>query len=361
MAKRLLLKNSATNGNGVASRSKQAAGDGARRTRTGQRSKPSRPARPAARKKVCYASIFPGQKTPLPEEFVTLVRALEAELRIPLWFIIQSKPVRMENGQLHPHCRLSFEVFKAFQQAREELPEGRPVGLIMESPGGDPHFAFRISRLFQRRASEFTVVIPQYAKSAATLLALGAHKLLMARQAELGPLDVQIFDDDRENYGSALNAVQSLERLNAFSMTALDQMMLLLKSRFGRKFDVSLPLVLEYATKFARPLLEKIDTVDYVKKSRELKVAEEYATRLMMPNYPLATAKSIARKLVEMYPTHGFVIDREEAQAEPRQGAAYGLGLKLSQPSKVAEAIMRKMVPHLDALTVIGKIKEVTI
>jgi hypothetical protein len=181
---------------------------------------------------------------------------------------------------------------------------------------------------------------------------------MMSRQAELGPLDVQLFDPDKEDYGSALNAVQSLERLNAFSMTAVDQMMFMLATRYGRKMDVALPLVLEYATKFARPLLEKIDTVDYVKKSRELKVAEEYAIRLMMPHYAHGTAKSIARKLVEMYPTHGFVIDREEAESAPRHGVAYGLGLKVSHPNKEVESIMRRMIPFLDTIPAIGRLTE---
>ncbi len=94
-----------------------------------------------------------------------------------------------------------------------------------------------------------------------------------------------------------------------------------------------------------------------MKKSRELKVAEEYATRLMMPHYPLTAAKSIARSLVEMYPTHAFVIDRDEAGAV-RSGTGYGLGLKLGRVSDKAEAIMRKLVPYLDSLTVIGRIKE---
>src|ERR1022692_2149925 len=61
---------------------------------------------------------------------------------------------------------------------------------------------------------------------------------------------------------------------------------------------------------------EKIDTVDYTKKSRELKVAQEYAVRLMQKNYHQKEAKQIAAHLVEQYPTHGFVIDREEAESE---------------------------------------------
>src|SRR3954467_14174828 len=64
---------------------------------------------------------------------------------------------------------------------------------------------------------------------------------------------------------------------------------------------------------FLRPLLEKIDTLDYTRKSRELKVAEEYAIRLMRPTYKAVKAKRVARQLVEKYPTHGFVIDSYEA------------------------------------------------
>ena len=194
---------------------------------------------------------------------------------MPIWLVVQNELNFDEPNESDSFSRISPKLFKALQNVRGEMQQGKPIGLLLESPGGDTHSAFRVSRMFQRRSNNFTAIVPQYAKSAATLLALGAHNLLMARQAELGPLDVQIFDLEKEEYSSALNAVQSLERLNAFAMTALDQMIFLLRMRFGRKVDVSLPLILDYATKFARPLLEKIDTVDYVKKSRELKVAEE--------------------------------------------------------------------------------------
>jgi hypothetical protein len=139
--------------------------------------------------------------------------------------------------------------------------------------------------MFQRRTKDLMVLVPQYAKSAAALLALGATRLVMSRDAELGPLDVQIFDREREAYGSALDVVQALERLNIFAISAVDQHMMMYVARTGRRTDQLLPHVLEYATNFLRPLLEKIDTVAYTHKSRELKVAEDYAVRLLMSNY----------------------------------------------------------------------------
>ena len=78
----------------------------------------------------------------------------------------------------------------------------------------------------------------------------------------MGPLDVQMRDRDREEYGSALDAVQSLERLNAFSLAAIDQLMIMMVERTGKRMDTLLPLVFNYATSFVRPLLDKIDTVD---------------------------------------------------------------------------------------------------
>lgn len=65
--------------------------------------------------------------------------------------------------------------------------------LIISSPGGDGEAAVRLVRSMQSRCRELTVIIPNQAKSAATLLALGAHHILMAPFSDLGPVDAQIW------------------------------------------------------------------------------------------------------------------------------------------------------------------------
>lgn len=289
--------------------------------------------------------------------FVDLVEKLEGILKMPVWLLIQN-----DKG---PFGEISPPVFKGFQEARAEMPAGQPLAILLESPGGEPDSAFRIARMLQRCTSnKLTAIIPQYAKSSATLLALGAKNLIIGRDAELGPLDVHLFDFDREEYGSALNTVKSLERLHAFALTAIDQTMMLLPRRLGKRTDVILPHVLSYVSGFLRPLLEKIDTADYTKKSRDLKLTEEYAVRLMKPNYPFERARKIASQLVEKYPTHGFVIDRAEAELNLPVATTemFGLGLNLCKdysPADVEkmEAIFEAMVPYLDTLTVCGRIK----
>jgi hypothetical protein len=63
--------------------------------------------------------------------------------------------------------------------------------LLLWSSGGDGETAVRLVRSAQARCRELTVIVPDQAKSAATLLALGAHHILMGPTSDLGPVDPQ--------------------------------------------------------------------------------------------------------------------------------------------------------------------------
>ncbi|MBN4054633.1 ATP-dependent Clp protease proteolytic subunit [Nitrospira defluvii] len=140
----------------------------------------------------------------LPKKFAESIKNIESLLEMPVWLVVQ-------NGR-GPWSNIGYELYMGFQKSKHRIKKGKPIALLIESPGGDAHYAYRIARILQRHTeNNLTVVIPQFAKSAATLLALGAKNLILGRDAELGPLDVQLFDQDRESFGSALDAVQSLE------------------------------------------------------------------------------------------------------------------------------------------------------
>lgn len=65
--------------------------------------------------------------------------------------------------------------------------------LLLSSQGGDGETAVRLVRSAQSRCRELTVVVPDQAKSAATILCLGAHHILMGPTSDLGPVDPQFF------------------------------------------------------------------------------------------------------------------------------------------------------------------------
>ena len=301
---------------------------------------------------VHFAAIDSSKHDSPPPEFVALIHRLEAKMGMPIWLLIQNG-----RGQ---YSEIDSATFKGFQQHKNEIPEGTSVALLIESPGGLPDRAYYIARYFQRRASRFVTIIPQYAKSAATLLALSGNEILMGRDAELGPLDVQVFDAVRERYGSALNTLQSLERIHADAMSCFDTMMQLLLMRTGKRVDLLLPTVLHHSTEFVRPLVEKVDTLDYTEKSRAMKMAEEYAVRLMKhAGYPQGEPEAIARQLVTEYADHGFIIDSDEAKnlcvLPDRRNP---VKLRVISGDTGIESIFDELTPFLDSLTVVGRLQE---
>jgi hypothetical protein len=288
---------------------------------------------------------------PISAEFAETIFEIEKALELKLWLLIQ-------NGE-EQHDDIGRAVYNGFRNAKTEIGKNERVGLLIHSPGGNASYAYKIIRLFQRRTDAFHTIVPLYAKSAATLMAIGGRELILGLDAELGPLDVQIYDEDKEDYDSALNAVQSLERLNAYALTALDQAMQLLLARMRKRADILLPTALQYASGIVKPLAEKLDTIEITRKSRELKVAEDYAVRLMRPHYTERDSKRIASDLVERYSAHEFVIDSQEAGKGgkgPRMPS--NLGLNITLASEDVEGMFCKIVPYLERATIIGRITE---
>ena len=77
---------------------------------------------------------------------------------------------------------------------------GHNVTLLLNSPGGDPDAAEKLLHMLRevvsppgsQTAGNLEIVVPNEAKSAATLMALGADRLTMSDTSELGPIDPQV-------------------------------------------------------------------------------------------------------------------------------------------------------------------------
>jgi hypothetical protein len=75
----------------------------------------------------------------------------------------------------------------------DDLGNGRPpVDLMIHTPGGDANAAEQILNLLAQRGSSLRVIVPRSAKSAGTLVALGAREIVMGVASELGPVDPQM-------------------------------------------------------------------------------------------------------------------------------------------------------------------------
>ncbi|KUK47505.1 MAG: hypothetical protein XD74_1886, partial [Actinobacteria bacterium 66_15] len=63
------------------------------------------------------------------------------------------------------------------------------VDLFLYSRGGDVSVPWRIVSMIREFCTNYRVLIPYKAHSAATMISLGADEIVMGRKAELGPID----------------------------------------------------------------------------------------------------------------------------------------------------------------------------
>ncbi|QDA32162.1 hypothetical protein FH039_11945 [Thermococcus indicus] len=82
----------------------------------------------------------------------------------------------------------SEEVLRAIRSA----PKDRPIDLIIHTPGGLVLAATQIAKALHDHPAETRVIVPHYAMSGGTLIALAADRIIMDPHAVLGPVDPQL-------------------------------------------------------------------------------------------------------------------------------------------------------------------------
>jgi Serine dehydrogenase proteinase len=105
-----------------------------------------------------------------------------------------------------------------FVDLLHNIPAGAPIDLMLHTLGGNVDAAEKIMIQIRRRLGEhgrLRVIIPNYAKSAGTLMALGAHSLLMSETSELGMIDPQIVLKDERGNEICTSVIAYLEAYDA--------------------------------------------------------------------------------------------------------------------------------------------------
>ena len=90
------------------------------------------------------------------------------------------------------------------------------VDLMLHTPGGDVDAAEKLITMVQATvgSAELRVIVPDYAKSSGTLMAIGASEILMSDSSELGTIDPQVSRSDgcgSRTYHSVLGYIAAHE------------------------------------------------------------------------------------------------------------------------------------------------------
>jgi ClpP class serine protease len=76
--------------------------------------------------------------------------------------------------------------------AIKETPRDMPIDLVLHTPGGLVLAAMQIARAVEAHPAKVTVIVPVYAMSGGTLIALAADEIVLGEFSVLGPIDPQI-------------------------------------------------------------------------------------------------------------------------------------------------------------------------
>jgi ClpP class serine protease len=178
--------------------------------------------------------------------------------------------------------------------AIKETPADRPIDLILHTPGGIVLAAMQIARAVEAHPAKVTVLVPVYAMSGGTLIALAADEIVLGEFSVLGPIDPQIVGLPA---ASIVRARDSKPVEHVFDLTLV-------------LADVS----------------EK--ALDQVKRG---------AVELMTPRLEQAKAEELAAKLAGGHWTHDYALTATEA-------TKIGLPVTVGMPLEVME--LMKLYPQ---------------
>lgn len=188
------------------------------------------------------------------------------------------------------------------------------LDVILQTPGGDIDAAFTITKILRKKADQVNIIVPLYAKSAGTLICIGADQILLTDLSELGPLDTQIWEQGQCNYTSALNGFKALEQVQLHAIETLDMTTKLIISNSGMTISEAVHLASDFSGKTSGKLYAKLDPYKIGEYARALEVGEQYGIMLLVRymGWEKEKAEATVKSLVKQYPSHGFVIDQEE-------------------------------------------------
>jgi len=87
---------------------------------------------------------------------------------------------------------ISSDVFDHFVEHLDAIGVCRRISLILYTQGGDGMAAWSVLNLIRMFCDELEVIVPMKAHSAGTMMAIGADKIIMTKQATLSPIDPSI-------------------------------------------------------------------------------------------------------------------------------------------------------------------------
>lgn len=213
---------------------------------------------------------------------------------------IRNRPLIVYTTSSRPNAsgQMGQDMIPHFIQQLDSIESSKKeIDLMIISSGGDPIVSWRINSLLRNRFEKITVLVPYGAYSAATLLALGADDIIMHKNGNLGPIDMQITVPPRNQ--SELPMHFGYEDIaNYFKF--IEDMGLKDQSVIAQALD---------------KLTNQLSPIDLGNAKRGSQLGLSMAEKLLSTHLTDSNkAKIISERLNTQYYHHGFPLDKREAK-----------------------------------------------
>lgn len=208
---------------------------------------------------------------------------------------------------------INTDVIDPFVDLLDEIGPVNRISLILHTNGGNTLAAWRLINLVRIFCEELEILVPSKALSAGTLMSIGADKIIMTKQAVLGPIDPSINNplNPQVNVGGQVSQVSvSVESVRGFLNLTREELGIV---------DT------QHLTKVLLDLSGHIHPVVLGDISRSTEQIR-FLARKLLPRQVKDETKidSIVDFLCADSGSHDYTIDRREAA---------GLGLQVEKPS----------------------------
>lgn len=245
-----------------------------------------------------------------------LYRKIERDRKTKVLAFVTSDRVGMET-RIAPDC------VDLFVDLLDRIGPTKRLSLILHTNGGQTLAAWRLVNLIRTFCDELEVIIPMKALSAGTLISIGSDKIVMSKQAALGPIDPSVNNplNPQANVGGQTRQVPvSVEAVRGYLNAAREEL--------GIKGEQGLSQVLISLAGYIHPLV-----LGEIFRSRaQIRLLAERLIKQQVTDPE--KRKSIIDFLSADSGSHDYTINRREAA---------DLGLNIEKPSTEFYAVLRKI------------------
>ncbi|HWL09561.1 MAG TPA: hypothetical protein VNQ76_14220 [Planctomicrobium sp.] len=244
---------------------------------------------------------------------------------------------------------IGYDENERFCHAVRENHGHKNALLMISTFGGSADFAYQMARclLDVYCDGKITVFVHTMCKSAGTLLALAGYELVMSADSELGPLDVQLRKPDEvDERVSGLTSMQALTTMRQEAYQSFEHFFLKIRQRTRITTRTAADIAATLTVGLFSPIYGQIEPMRLGENDRAMRIGEEYGKRIAEHGDNLRSEG--LRSLLNLYPSHDFVIDRTEAEK---------LFQRVREPSD-SELGLAKLLQNMVEYTLSGEARE---